>query len=69
MLKNSLKVALIVALLLPNLVTAQTTQKISLLLYNGKVFTADEKYSIAEAIAVDGEKVVAVGASKDLRAR
>lgn len=49
--------------------SAQTKQKISLLLYNGKVFTADENYSMAEAVAVDGEKIVAVGTSKDLRAK
>ncbi len=48
---------------------AQTKQKISLLLVNGKVFTADENYSIAEAVAVDGEKIVAVGTSKDLKAK
>ena len=44
-------------------------QKISLLLFNGKVFTADEKYSIAEAVAVDGEKIVAVGSTRDLRSK
>lgn len=48
---------------------AQTKQNISLLLYNGKVFTADENYSMAEAVALDGEKIVAVGTSKDLKAK
>lgn len=69
MLKNLLKVTLVLSLLFPNLVFSQTKQKISLLLYNGKVFTADENYSIAEAVAVDGEKIVAVGTSKDLKAK
>ena len=67
MLKNLLKYALVLSLLLPNVVLAQAKQKISLLLYNGKIFTADEKFSIAEAVAVDGEKIVAVGNSSELR--
>ncbi|MGI8787459.1 MAG: amidohydrolase, partial [Pyrinomonadaceae bacterium] len=67
MLKNLLKISLVLMLLLPNIVLAQTKQKISLLLYNGKIFTADENYSTAEAVAVDGEKIVAVGTSAELR--
>jgi predicted amidohydrolase YtcJ len=47
----------------------QTRQKVSLLLYNGKVFTADENFTVAEAVAIDGEKIVAVGMSSALRAR
>ena len=54
---------------LPIAAFAQTKQKISMLLYNGKIFTADENYTVAEAVAVDGEKIVAVGATKDLRAK
>ena len=67
MLKNLIKIALILSILSPNLVLAQTKQKISMLLYNGKVFTADENFTIAEAVAVDGEKIIAVGTSQDLR--
>jgi predicted amidohydrolase YtcJ len=51
------------------LVAAQTKTKISLLLFNGKIFTADENYSMAEAVAVDGEKIIAVGKTKDLKAK
>ncbi len=69
MLKNLLKLALLLSVLLPHVVLAQTKQKISLLLYNGKVFTADEKFTIAEAVAVDGEKIVAVGTSAELRGK
>ena len=54
-------------ILLPISASAQSKQKISLLLYNGKIFTADENYSLAEAVAVDGEKIVAVGTSAELR--
>ncbi len=70
MLKNLLIITLILNLLfLPTSVAAQTKQKISLLLYNGKVFMADENFTTAEAVAVDGEKIVAVGKTNDLRAK
>ncbi|HSK73845.1 MAG TPA: amidohydrolase, partial [Pyrinomonadaceae bacterium] len=70
MLKNLLVITLILNLLgLPISVAAQTKQKVSLLLFGGKVFTADENYSIAEAVAVDGEKIVAVGTTNDLKAK
>lgn len=66
MLKKLFILTLILNLLgLP--VFAQSKQKISLLLVNGKIFTANEKFTIAEAVAVDGEKIVAVGSTKDLR--
>ncbi len=70
MLKNILVISLVLNLLvLPNVVFGQTKQKISLLLFNGKVFTADALVSTAEAVAVDGEKIIAVGTSNDLRAK
>lgn len=69
MLKKLFVLTIVVHLLLPVSISAQTKQKISMLLYNGKVFTADENFSIAEAVAVDGEKIVAVGNSSDLRAK
>src|SRR5215203_272228 len=70
MLKNLLCLAVIFNLLaLPNIVFSQTKQKISLLLVNGKVFTADENHSISEAVAVDGEKIVAVGTTQDLKGK
>ncbi len=70
--KSLLKITLVLILCLPNLTTAQqqqAKQKISLLLYNGKIFTADANFTLAEAVAVDGEKIVAVGGSQDLRAK
>ena len=62
-------VAFILIIFLPNFTFAQTKRKISLLLFNGKVFTADENFTTAEAVAVDGEKIVAVGTTNDLRAK
>ena len=70
MLKKIFALFIIVNLFaLPFVAEAQTKQKISLLLYNGKVFSADEKGTIYEAVAVDGEKIVAVGSSGDLRSK
>ena len=66
--KNLSKIVLLLILCSPIFAAAQQAkQKISLLLYDGKIFTADAQFSIAEAVAVDGEKIVAVGTSKDLR--
>jgi predicted amidohydrolase YtcJ len=47
----------------------QTRRTVTLLLANGKVFTADARGTIAQAIAVDGERIVAVGSDAELRAR
>ena len=70
MLKNFLTVVFAVIFLFsPLSITAQNKQKISMLLYNGKVFTADAQFSIAEAVAIDGEKIVAVGKTNDLRGK
>ena len=72
MLKKLLVITIVLTLLaLPTAVFAQEDgkQKISLLLFNGKVFTADENYTVAEAVAVDGEKIVAVGSTQELRSK
>jgi predicted amidohydrolase YtcJ len=37
-----------------------------LILHHGKIVTVDERFSLAEAIAVRGERIVAVGSSEDL---
>ena len=66
MLKKVLSLSLISLFLSPGIALAQTKQNISLLLYNGKIFSADEKSMIYEAVAIDGEKIIAVGTSKEL---
>ena len=67
MFKKLLIVSLITIIFHPISILAQAKQKITLLLYNGKVFTADAQFTIAEAVAVDGEKIIAVGTSQDLK--
>ena len=69
MFKQLIAIAFILIIGLPNFALAQSKQKISLLLFNGKVFSADENFSIYEAVAVDGEKIVAVGKTADLKAK
>ena len=49
--------------------TAQGKQKATLILFNGKIFTANDKSEFAEAVAVDGEKIIAVGTTKEIRSR
>jgi len=47
---------------------AQGKRRVSLLLVGGKVFTADPRGTVAEAVAVDGERIVAVGTTRQLAA-
>jgi predicted amidohydrolase YtcJ len=65
--KKAFVILLLATIVLPSVVFGQAKKPVTILLYNGKVFTADEKYSIAEAVAIDGERIVAVGKSADLR--
>lgn len=48
---------------------AQGRRNVSLVLTNGKVFTADSRGTVAEAVAVEGNRVVAVGTSREIAAR
>lgn len=70
MLRKSIAIlVLAVFLSAPGFVTAQTKTRISMLLVNGKVFVADEKHSIAEAVAIDGERILAVGKTSELTSK
>jgi len=51
-------------LLLPALAAAQAPDRI---LYNGKILTVDQKFSTAQAIAIRGERIVAVGDNATVR--
>jgi predicted amidohydrolase YtcJ len=67
-----LALALLTALAAPHS-TAQRPrvggQRVSLILFNGKVFVSDKNYTMAQAVAVDGERIVAVGTDEAIRAR
>ncbi len=47
----------------------QARRTVTLLLTNGKVFTADAGGTIAQAIAIENERIVAVGTDADIKAR
>jgi hypothetical protein len=47
---------------------AQRRRNVSLVLTNGKVFTADARGRVAEAVAVEGNRIVAVGTSREIGA-
>jgi predicted amidohydrolase YtcJ len=50
--------------------SAQASRRsVSLLLVNGKVFEGDARGRIAEAVAVDGNRIVAVGTTRELESR
>ncbi|MFN2455666.1 MAG: amidohydrolase [Pyrinomonadaceae bacterium] len=44
-------------------------RRISLLLVNGKIFTADAQGTIAQAVAIDNERIVAIGTNEEIKAR
>jgi predicted amidohydrolase YtcJ len=55
--------------LAPHGSSAQTRQSVSLTLVNGKVFTGDSRGTVAEAVAVDGKRIVAVGTTREIESR
>src|SRR5437763_1004255 len=64
---SALALCLLCASLLPHSASAQRRRRVSLLLVNGKVFTSDARGTIAEAVAVEGERIVAVGTTREIQ--
>ena len=58
------RLPLIFLFLCPILALAQAPDRI---LYDGKILTVDEDFSVASAIAIRGERIVAVGATAEIR--
>ena len=59
--------ALASALLVVGLTTAaRAQQKADIILHNGKVLTVDPQFSTAQAVAVQGDKIAAVGTDQDV---
>jgi predicted amidohydrolase YtcJ len=54
-------------LLLLFLLTGCSKQKVDLIIYNGKIYTVNDKFDMAEAIAVLDGRIVGVGTSEDIR--
>lgn len=47
----------------------QTRRRVSLVLTNGKIFTADAKGTIVEAVAIDDDRIVAAGTGREMATR
>src|SRR5581483_6937840 len=47
-------------------IVSSSKEQVSLLLTNGKIFTADEKGTIVEALAVKDDRIVALGTTADI---
>jgi predicted amidohydrolase YtcJ len=63
------QLSLSIALLLFSWNTALLAQEApDTILYNGKVITVDDYFSIQEAVAISGERISAVGSSEDIQA-
>jgi hypothetical protein len=50
----------------PRAASSHAQRRVSLVLTNGKIFTADGRGTIAEAVAVDNERIVAVGTNAEV---
>jgi len=49
--------------------TAASAQDADLVLINGKIVTVDEQFTIAQAVAVKGDRILAVGTNDEILAR
>src|SRR6187455_2644581 len=58
-----------VGLVLAAAVSTAVSAEADFILHNGKVATVDEKFSIHEAIAIEGGRILEVGRSSDLMTR
>jgi len=46
--------------------TTTTSAPVDLVFSNGKIVTVDERFMIAQAVAVKGDRIVAVGSSQEI---
>ena len=60
-------ITLIIASIMVSTLSCQQREVADLIIINGKVFTVDESNPEAEAIAVKGEKIIAVGSTKEIK--
>ncbi len=69
--RRTLSISLVILALVCNSLPsgAQARRTVTLVLTNGKVFTADARGTIAQAVAVDNDRIVAVGTDAEIKAR
>ena len=58
---NSFRTCCLILLLVVNVVEGQQPQRADLILHHGEIVTVDDDFSIAEAIAIRGDRIVSVG--------
>ena len=59
-------VAVLVALAGASMLVSAQQPAADLILFNGKIITVDDKFSIAQAVAVRGDRIVAVGTNEEV---
>ena len=64
----TLRIAALLALLLPVRALAQTQPPADLIFHGGKVWTVDESRPVAQAVAVRGNRIVRVGSNREVLA-
>ena len=55
-----------VSFVLAGFATAGAQQQADVVLSNGKIITVDDRFTIAQAVAIKGDRIVAVGANQDI---
>src|SRR4051812_50199384 len=58
--------ALAIGLIAAALVRPATAQIADIVLDNGKIITVDDRFTIAQAVAIRGQRIIAVGRTSDL---
>ena len=65
-LKRSLSV---LVMLLIAATTAWAADSADMILVNGRILTVDDQFSVAQAVAIKGQRVLAVGKNAEIRKR
>jgi hypothetical protein len=66
--KHSFCASLFLSICLSSLVWAAQGSSAKRVLYNGKIFTGTPDHPYAEAVAIRGDKIVAVGTNAEVKA-
>jgi hypothetical protein len=69
--RSALVSVIVCSLLGASVISATQGQRrrVSLVLTNGRIFTADARAPFTEAVAIDGERIIATGTSREIAAR
>jgi len=60
-------VSILILIVITIILIMKSTIKVDMLLVNAKVYTLDSSNTIAEALAIKGDKIISVGSTKDLK--